>query len=243
MNPKRHVCKISNNFQKLGWCSDNQLSSGDSDTELQTYTARCKPLTSTTNRKARLEFAKKHKESEVFWNCVYGPMRQRWTFDPKQTASPVKHGGGVVIAWAYMTVSGTDPLIFTDDLMHDDSSRMNLEGYKTILPSNIQENATRVIRKCFILYQDNDRKHPASSVKEFIRAKKWKVLDCPSPSPDLNLIEHECDRLKRRVKTETVGIGSIKVWESILKDETESLVMSMCHRLTAVIIHKGSATK
>ncbi len=45
------------------------------------YTARCKPLTSTKIRKARLEFAKRHKgEQEGFWNCVYGPMRQRWTF-------------------------------------------------------------------------------------------------------------------------------------------------------------------
>ncbi len=35
-------------------------------------------------------------------------------------------------------VSGTGPLNFTDDLMYD-SSRMNLEGYKTILPNNIQE--------------------------------------------------------------------------------------------------------
>jgi len=41
------------------------------------YTARFKPLASTKNRKARLEFAKKHKgEPEEFWKCVYGPMRQ-----------------------------------------------------------------------------------------------------------------------------------------------------------------------
>ncbi len=48
------------------------------------------------------------------------------------------------MAWACMAVSGTGPLNFTDDLMYDDSSRMNLEGYKTILPTNIQENATRL---------------------------------------------------------------------------------------------------
>ncbi len=79
------------------------------------------------------------------------------------------------MAWTCMAVSGTDPLNFTDDLMYDDSSRMNLEGYKTILPTNIQENTTRLIGKSFILHQDNDPKHPTSSVKEFIRAKKWKV--------------------------------------------------------------------
>ncbi len=96
--------------------------------------------------------------------------------DLKHTASSVKHGGGGVMAWACMAASGTGPLNFTDDLMYDDSSRMNLEGYKTILPTNIEENATRLIGKCFILHQDKYPKHPASSVKDFIRAKKWKVL-------------------------------------------------------------------
>ncbi len=113
--------------------------------------------------------------------------------DPIQhSASSVKHGGGGggVMAWACMDASGTGPLNFTDDLIYNDSSRMNLEGYKTILPTNIQDNATRLIGKCFILHQNNDSKHPASSVKEFIMAKKCKVLDCPSQSPDLNLIEH-----------------------------------------------------
>ena len=102
--------------------------------------------------------------------------------DPKHTISSVKLGGG--------GVSRTGPLNFNDDLMYDGSSRMNLEGYKIILATNIQENATKLIRKHFILDQDNDPKHPASSVKDFIRAKKCKVLDCPNQSPDLNPIEH-----------------------------------------------------
>ncbi len=59
--------------------------------------------------------------------------------NPKHTASSVKHGGGVVMAWACMAVSGTGPLIFTDDVMYDDSSRINLEGCKTILPTNIKK--------------------------------------------------------------------------------------------------------
>ncbi len=123
------------------------------------------------------------------------------------------------------------------------------KGTKPSWLPNIQENATRFIGKCFILHQDNDPKHPASSVKQFIRTKKWKVLDCPSQSPDLNPIEHEFHQLKRRVKAETpqnkqqLELAALKAGKSISKDETKSLVMSMDHRLTAVIVRKGSATK
>ncbi len=77
--------------------------------------------------------------------------------DPKHTASSIKHGGGGVMAWACMAASGTGPLNFTNDLMYDDKSdcrRMELERYRTILPTNIQENATRFTGKCFILHQD-----------------------------------------------------------------------------------------
>ncbi len=48
------------------------------------------------------------------------------------------------------------PSQLTDDFMYDDSRRMNLEGYKTTLPTNSQEKSTRFIGKCFILHQDND---------------------------------------------------------------------------------------
>ncbi len=44
-------------------------------------------------------------------------------------------------------------------------------------------------------------------------------------------------------KQATIGIGSIKGWGNISKDETKSLVISMGYRLTAVIVCKGSATK
>ncbi len=55
--------------------------------------------------------------------------------DPKHTATSVKHGGGVVMAWACMAAAGTGPLNFTDDLKYHDNSRINLLEYKTILLS------------------------------------------------------------------------------------------------------------
>ncbi len=74
-------------------------------------------------------------------------------------------------------------------------------------------------------------------------------LNCPSQPPDLNPIEHEFHQLKRRVKTETpknkhqLEMAALKAGKSISKDKTKSLVMSTGHRLTVVIVHKGSTTK
>ncbi len=82
MNPKRRVCKITNNFQKAGvmlWQSTVLRRLWHRITDATQQDAA--PLTSTKNRKAKLEFAKKHKgEPEKFWNCVYRPMSQGLTF-------------------------------------------------------------------------------------------------------------------------------------------------------------------
>ncbi len=53
----------------------------------------------------------------------------------------------------------------------------------------------------------------------------------------------------RRVKAETpqnkqqLELAALKAGEIISKDETKSLVMSMDHRFTVAIVHKGNATK
>ena len=38
------------------------------------------------------------------------------------------------------------------------------------------------------MQQGNEAKHTANTTKDFIREKKWKVLDWPTQSPDLNPI-------------------------------------------------------
>ncbi len=90
--------------------------------EYRGFTTRCKPLVSIKNRKARLEFAKRHlKKPSQFWNNILWTdetkinlyqsdgKRRVWrrkgtAHDPKHTTSSVKHGGGSVMAWACMPV-------------------------------------------------------------------------------------------------------------------------------------------
>ena len=100
--------------------------------------------------------------------------------DPKHKSSSVKLGGGGVIAWACMAASGEGSLIFIDDVTCDGSSRMN-DIYKNIMSANLRRNVSKLI---VIMQQCTN------TTKDLNREKRWKVLDWPSQSPDLNPVEH-----------------------------------------------------
>uniref|UniRef100_A0A8C4XER6 Intraflagellar transport protein 122 homolog n=1 Tax=Erpetoichthys calabaricus TaxID=27687 RepID=A0A8C4XER6_ERPCA len=83
----------------------------------------------------------------------------------------------------------------------------------------------------------NDPKHTAKVTQEFIKAKKWKILEWPSQSPDLNPIDYAFHLLKTKLHTERptnkqqLKAAAVKAWQSIKKEETQHLVMSMSSRL------------
>ncbi len=169
--------------------------------------------------------------------------------DPKHTTSSVKHGGGSVMAWACMAASGTGSLVFIDDVTADKSSRMNSEVFRAILSAHIQPNASELIGRRFTVQMDNDPKHTAKATKEFLKGKKCTVMQWPSQSPDLNPIEHAFHLLKTKLKgkcpknKQELKTVAVEAWQSITRDETQRLVMSMRSRLQAVIDCKGFATK
>ncbi|GFX23802.1 transposable element Tcb1 transposase [Trichonephila clavipes] len=139
--------------------------------------ARKKPLIGMRNRVKRLTFAKEHiLKPQQFWNEVifsderkfniFGSDGRRmvWrkpntSYHPKHTFPTVKHGGGSVMVWGCMAVSGVGKLVFIDGIMHK-------MVYLTILQNNLKESADKLgLGSNFIFQQDNDPKHTA-----FVRA-------------------------------------------------------------------------
>ena len=141
-------------------------------------------------------------------------------------------------------------LVFIDDVTADRSSKMNSEAYGAILSAHIQPNATKLIGCRFTVQVDNDPKHPAKATQAFMKAKKWNILQWPSQSPDLNIIEHAFHLLKTRLKAERptskqqLKVAAVKAWQSISREETQNLSFeNMSCRLQAVIDCKGFSSK
>ena len=101
----------------------------------------------------------------------------------------------------------------------------------------------------FIVQSDNDPEHTAKATQEFIAKKKWKVLNWPSQSPDLNPIEHIFHLLKRQMHSQNPKNKAelkkkvLKAWNVIKPSIFQKIVHSMPQRLEAVIASKGYATK
>lgn len=102
-----------------------------------------------------------------------------------------------------------------------------------------------------IFQQDGDTKHTAKIVKEWLANQKFKTMEWPAQSPDLNPIENLWALLKIRLARYENAPQNLNElwsrvqaeWANIPKDHIENLVDSMPKRVKCVIKAKDLWTK
>src|SRR5882672_6692292 len=98
-----------------------------------------------------------------------------------------------------------------------------------------------------IFQHDNDPKHIAKVVKEWLLKQNFKTLNWPAQSPDLNPIEHLWSIVKRRLneyESPPKGMNQLwerveEIWNKISIETCQSLIESMPRRINAVLEAKG----
>ncbi|GFT87191.1 transposable element Tc1 transposase [Trichonephila clavipes] len=223
--------------------------------------ARKKPLIGKRNRVKRLKFAKehilkpRHFGNEVIFSDeskfnIFGSDGHRMVWrkpntshHPKHTIPTVKHGGGSVMVWGCMAASRVGKLVFIDGIMHK-------MAYLNVLQNNLKESADKLgLGSNFIYQQDNDPKHTAFVVKEWLLYHCRNQLNTPPQSPDLNVIENLWSHLERAVQkhqiTSKEQLKSVlqEEWLNIAPETTRHLVESMPRRLEAVISAKSMGVR
>lgn len=103
------------------------------------------------------------------------------------------------MAWPCMAASGTGSLVFTDDVTTDRSSRINSEVYRAILSAHIQVNDGRH----FTVQMDIDPKHTVKANQDFLKVKKWDIIQRPNQSPDLSRDAFQLQKKKTKAERTT----------------------------------------
>ncbi|GFW74778.1 transposable element Tcb1 transposase [Trichonephila clavipes] len=137
-----------------------------------------------------------------------------------------------------MAVSGVGKLVFIHGIMHN-------MAYLNILQNNLKESAKKLgLWSNFIFQLDNDPKHSALVVKEWLLYHCRNQLNTPPQSPDLNVIENLWAHLERAVQKQQItrkeqlkSVMQVE-WLNIAPETTRHLVESMPRRLEAVIQQK-----
>ena len=181
---------------------------------------------------------------------LFGHNKRRYAWRQKNTAFQEKHllptvkfGGGSIMLWACEASAGTGNLVKVEGCV--DSTQ-----YQQTLENNVQEYVTKLkLRGSWVFQQENDPKNCSKSTKAFMQWNKYNLLEWPSQSPDLNIIENLWDDLKRAVHArQPSNLTELEMfckeeWSKIPSSRNQTLIRGNRKRLEAVIFTKGGCSK
>ena len=219
-----------------------------------------KPLLTRRHRSLRLAFARKYVNKPLdFWRSVLftdetriaircDTLKQRVRRQTGErfniVTATVKHLPAVMM-WGCFATKGVGRIRFLEK-----GKTCNSTWYLKVLNQQVRWSAQSLVDGNFILQDDSAPCHRARTVQKFIKDQKWKTLDWPPQSPDLNPIENLWSLLKRKVwntnfsSTTELKARIISVWHHGLDSELLSkLALSMPDRLRAVIKAKEGPTR
>lgn len=222
-----------------------------------------KPFISKKNRRSRLDFATEHLNwtydqwKQVLWSDeskfnMFGSDGMKWVrrpnnerYNPKYTTPTIKHGGGNVLVWGCFSGHGMGPLRRIEGVM-------DWYQYLDILRNTMLPFAEESLPLVWKFQHDNDPKHTAKIVKEFVEAEQVPVIKWLAQSPDLNPIENMWEQLEREVRQkhpekftnkDQLFAALSQAWSEISENKIRSLLESMPRRCAEVIKNKGFSTK
>jgi hypothetical protein len=149
-----------------------------------------KPLLSPKNVKARLAWAKAHKDwtiddwKRVIWSdetkinrfgsdgCHYTYKRIGERLQPKHVKQTVKHGGSSIMIWGCITYDGPGYVTKIDNTMDKVLYQKILEEDLALTMDWYDLNPRKVI-----FQHDNDPKHTAKTVVEYLDHQPYEVMD------------------------------------------------------------------
>ena len=222
--------------------------------------AQRKPYISAVNRVKRLKFARRHRRRIVQqWGHVifsdessfrmFGHRGQTHVcrlrgekFHPDCVLPTIKHGGGSIMVWGWMSRSGPGAIYRVE-------GNMNKHQYLHVLENVMLPSVRAKFSENFIYQQDNAPCHAANDVKTFFDHEEVSVLEWPPQSPDLSPIEHlwgyvdKCLNKTHPTNQQELWDAIRNAWESIPEELCKKLVDSVPRRLSSVIQAKGGPTK
>ena len=150
----------------------------------------------------------------------------------------VKHGGGNVMVWGYISAGE----------LHFIERNMNSNIFCEILQQSLIPSLKKLGFRA-VFQQDNDPKHTSKMTTALLKRLRVKVMDWQNMSPDLNPIDHLWGIPKRNVEVHKISnicqLRNVVMegWKSIPVATCEALVDSMPRRVKAVLDNEGGHAK